>query len=105
MQLTAMGTDPRTVTVGTASAVQIAGPNPRRRRLTISPPLSNPINVGLDGSVSATTGYPLVVGGAPLILDSNLFGGDITQAVVAIAIGGNATVYVIDEFELPDYYP
>lgn len=105
MQITALGTDPRTVTVSSATVTQIAGPNPRRRRLTISPPLSNPVNVGLDGNVSATTGYPLVVGGGPLILDSNLFGGDITQAVVAIAIGGTATVYVIDEFELPEFWP
>lgn len=105
MQLSAMGTDPRTVTVSNTTVTQIAGPNPRRRRLTISPPLSNNVNVGLDGNVSATTGYPLVVGGGPLILDSNLFGGDITQAVVAIAISGAATVYVVDEFELPEGYP
>lgn len=104
MRLSQMGLDCRTVTVNTTPTV-IAGVNPRRRRLTISPPLSNPINVGLDGNVSATTGYPLVTGGVPLILDNNLFGADISQEVVAIAIGGAATVYVVDEFELPETYP
>lgn len=55
--------------------------------------------------MSATSGYPLVTGGVPLILDNNLFGADISQEIVAIAIGGAATVYVVDEFELPETYP
>lgn len=103
-QIVALGTDPRSVIV-TTSVTQIAGPNPRRRRLTISPPLSNPVNVSSRNNITANDGYPLVVGGGPYIIDANLFGGDITQALYAIAIGGNATVEVIDEFELPDYYP
>lgn len=100
-----MGRDSRTVTVLSSASTQIAGPNPRRRRLTISPPLSNPVQVELNGPATAVTGYPLVVGGTPLILDPNLFGGDITQSVQAIAVGGNATVYVTDEFEMPDWAP
>lgn len=97
--------DRRTVTVPSTGSVSVAGCNPRRRRLTISPPLSNPVNLEFNGPAVATAGYPLVVGGAPWIGDINLFGGDITQGVQGIAIGGSATVYVIDEFEAPDWFP
>lgn len=104
MQLTHLGTDPRSVAVQT-TLTQIAGPNPRRKRLTVSPPLSNPCNVSHRINMTANDGYPLVVGGGPYIEDANLFGGDITQALYGIAIGGVATVEVIDEFELPEFYP
>lgn len=100
-----MGRDARVVTVSNVTSTQIAGVNPRRRRLTISPPLSNDILVNLDSAATATGGYSLPVGGAPLILDPNLFGGDIRQSVQAIALVGIATVYVIDEFDMPDDYP
>jgi hypothetical protein len=105
MMLTNLLRDARTISVPSTGSVQIAGVNPRRRRLTISPPLGNPVQVELNGPASATAGYPLVVGGPPLILDANLFGAAFYESVQAIAIVGSATVYVIDEFDPPEWMP
>jgi hypothetical protein len=46
-----------------------------------------------------------VVGGFPLVLGDGKTMGLFTQSIQAIAIGGSATVQVIDEFIAPDYFP
>jgi hypothetical protein len=96
--------DVRNVTVQTSSTV-IAGFNQRRVRLTISPPLSFPVNVDPNTAATLTGGYPLVVGGFPLVLGDGVTVGEYGQQVSAIANGGAAQVQVTDEFKPQDYFP
>jgi len=97
--------DARTGTVQSIASTEIAGPNPRRVRIEISSPLTNPIQVELNGAATATTGWPLVVGGFPLVLGDGEYPGNFTQSIQAIALGGSATVYVVDEFLPSDNMP
>lgn len=99
--------DARTVTVNSTGSTVIAGANPRRCRIAISAPLSNPVNVDLNTAATATTGWSLTVGGFPLVLGDGTEEsmGEYGQQINAIAIGGAAEVYVIDEFYAPEWFP
>lgn len=97
--------DARTVTVLSSGSTVIAGFNSRRTRIAISAPLSNPVQVDINQPATATSGWSLTVGGFPLVLGDGETEGEFGQSIQAIAIGGNATVYVVDEFTAPEYFP
>lgn len=93
-----------TATVTTASG-QLVGSNARRVRIAISAPLSNPVNLELSGVATTTSGWPLVVGGFPFVRGDGETLGVVDRPINAIANGGNAEVYVIEEFFAPDDWP
>ena len=105
MATSTLARDARTITVSSTTSTQIAGPNPRRVRIAISAPLSNNVNVELNGPATATAGWPLTTGGFPLVLGDGETLGEIGMSIQAIALGGAATVYVVDEFIPPEWWP
>src|SRR5215469_4588051 len=96
--------DARTITVSSTQSTVIAGTNPRRVRIAISAPLTNPVNLDINVPATATTGWPLVVGGFPVVFGDGTPEsiGEFTNQINGIAVGGNATVYVVDEFTAPE---
>lgn len=83
--------DERVVPVGLNSTV-IAGPNGKRRRLTVYPISTNPVYV-------STTFPPTVNGGAAVVQGTEPFSTRSDNQVMAICANGITNVLVVDEFD------